>query len=442
MPSPMDSLLNLDPVPLLLVAVTVVVFVVPIFILFPPVPVDTDDVLGQTHSKLGLDPTTSNLPKRISGSAALKERAPKVQSLWIYPIKSCKGIEVVRSNVLPTGLEHDRLFTFAMLGGTTPANGQQPDNVWKFQTQRQLPLLANVTTDIWLPDINKESRALGRPKEGFLVVKFPWTDAGWRSVSQRFVAKLSRGWSAVPKKEFILPLEFPSSEEQKQQGYEFGEVKVWKETVSALNMSKEIPPELSQYLGAKGKLGLFRMDPEVRQREVFRCAMTKDALGYQPIVDFQDAYPLHLLNLSSVVDLESKVQKDKDLDYLDPRRFRANIIISGTEAYNEDEWRRIKCAPSNEEDGDVCEFDVSCRTVRCKMPNVNPEDGKRHRAEPDYALRKYRDVDEGAPKNGCLGVQMVPIYPDAKNAKELSFIISVGMSITVEGKGEHVYIPQ
>jgi hypothetical protein len=76
------------------------------------------------------------------------------------------------------------------------------------------------------------------------------------------------------------------------------------------------------------------------------------------------------------------------------------------------------------------------------MPNVNPDDGQRHRAEPDYALRKYRDVDEGAPKNGCLGVQMVPIYPDTDNMADLSFFISVGMPIEVQEKGEHVYIPQ
>lgn len=37
-------------------------------------------------------------------------------------------------------------------------------------------------------------------------------------------------------------------------------------------------------------------------------------------------YPLHLLSLQSVAALESVVKKDENLDYLDPRRFRANII--------------------------------------------------------------------------------------------------------------------
>jgi uncharacterized protein YcbX len=37
-------------------------------------------------------------------------------------------------------------------------------------------------------------------------------------------------------------------------------------------------------------------------------------------------YPLHLLNLASLRDFETKVKKDDDLRELDPRRFRANII--------------------------------------------------------------------------------------------------------------------
>jgi uncharacterized protein YcbX len=37
-------------------------------------------------------------------------------------------------------------------------------------------------------------------------------------------------------------------------------------------------------------------------------------------------YPLHLLNLASVRDLETVVAKGDKMQHLDPRRFRANII--------------------------------------------------------------------------------------------------------------------
>jgi uncharacterized protein YcbX len=70
---------------------------------------------------------------------------------------------------------------------------------------------------------------------------------------------------------------------------------------------------------------LFRVDPG-RLREVKRCAPRKEEAGYQPTTGFQDAYPLHLINVSSVKDLEGKIGKVEGLEELDVRRFRANII--------------------------------------------------------------------------------------------------------------------
>lgn len=39
-------------------------------------------------------------------------------------------------------------------------------------------------------------------------------------------------------------------------------------------------------------------------------------------------YPIHILGLSSVRDLETQVKKDADLHELEPKRFRANIFGS------------------------------------------------------------------------------------------------------------------
>lgn len=73
------------------------------------------------------------------------------------------------------------------------------------------------------------------------------------------------------------------------------------------------------------------------------------------------------------------------------------------------------------------------------MPNVDPDTGIRHRAEPDRALRKYREVDEGAPKNGCLGMQLCPMFTKEGS---LETVVEVGMSLTVIQKGSHLYIAQ
>jgi uncharacterized protein YcbX len=118
--------------------------------------------------------------------------------------------------------------------------------------------------------------------------------------------------------------------------------------------------------------------------------------------------------------------KVKGAPRLSAARFRANLIITGPEAYHEDTWRRIKIG--------YYEYDVSCRTVRCKMPNVDQVTGERHPSEPDKTLRSFRSVDAGAPNLGCLGMQMVPV------AKESA--LRVGDEITVLEVGEHEYIKQ
>lgn len=429
----MDSLTS--PGAIFALVVTLVVFLLPIFIIFPPIPVEKSDVLRQTHTKLGIRPRDSNL--RTQHSAVHQPRIGRpttVQSLFIYPVKSFRGVELSRATVLPTGLEHDRIFALAQHKGI-PADGP-----WEVLTQRQIPLMANIKVDVWLPDPEKKSRQIGRVEEPFLVIRFPWTDSGPRRLVQRLAAKLSRGLRAVPEKEFLLPLNFPSEQDIAARGYRLDAVKIWRDTPSALNMESELPVELARYLGVKNRLTIFRMDP-TRQREVFRCAPTKASLGYQPIVDFHDAYPLHLLSLTSIRHLESKIQKDESIQHLEAQRFRGNIIISGAEAYDEDDWRSVcfKRGVQGQGDGLSSVFDVSCRTVRCKLPNVDPNTGIRHGAEPDRAIRKYREVDEGAPKMGCLGMQLCPVFPKSGAGVQLQSVLEVGMEVDVLQRGSHFY---
>ncbi|KAH7328212.1 MOSC domain-containing protein [Stachybotrys elegans] len=443
-----SSVSPFDPLSIFLYLVTISLLVIPLFIIFPPIPVERSDALRQTHKRLGLHGRRSNLSDQYSPAHGAQPGKPGiVQSLFIYPVKSCRGIELAKSRVLPSGLEHDRLYTLAQLraprqGAAPPGaqDGEHEEELWEFATQRQLPLLANVKVELWQPDKTKKSRLLGELTDSFIVMRFPWSDKGIAGAVQWLVAKLSRGWRGVPEKEILLPLEFPPQRDIEACGYKYANVKIWKETVSALNMDTELPPELALYLGAKARLGLFRMDP-TKQRPVFRCAPTKEAIGYQPVVDFHDAYPIHMLCLSSVQDLTKKIQKDKDIQKLDARRFRANLILSGTGPYEEESWRSVTFRSVDGKEVE-CEFDVSCRTVRCKMPNVDPDTGIRHKTEPDHAIRKYRNVDQGAPKHGCLGMQLCPLLPSNNGAAGLESLIEVGMQIDKVELGSHLYIDQ
>ncbi|KAG5971667.1 hypothetical protein E4U58_007278 [Claviceps cyperi] len=369
-----------------LVAVTVMVFMVPILMIFPPLPVETGDALRQTHRRLGRPVHRSILPSRSTPEQQPQPaKVPTIKSLFIYPIKSCRGIELDRSKVLPTGLEHDRLFTFAQLKPMAGQSGR-----WECLTQRQLPLLANVKVDVWLPDPSKRNRQLGHSDARFLVVRFPWQAPGWRGTMHFLAAKLSRGLSASPEKQFILPLEFPSQEEIKARTYEFSHVKIWEDAVQVLNMSADLPPQLAMYLGAKHQLALFRSDPSSR-RQVFRnIAAPEDTLGHESVVEFQDGL-------------------------LDPRNTTKMIgspFGSGVQVTIE---------------------------TRCKLPNVDPATGVRHCVEPDRSLRKYRQIDDGAPRMGCLGMQICPVFPNTGTPAQLESYVEAGMHVEVLKRGPHRY---
>lgn len=275
---------QLDATAIIILSTTLIVFFIPVLIIFPPIPVQITDILQQTHSKIGLPRERSKL------SSTSSDDAPKIQSLHIYPVKSCREIELVRSKVIPSGLEHDRLYTFARLRNA--ADETQPQVIWEFLTQRECPLLANLDVDIWLPDTTKKLRSRETSPDGFIHVRFPRprSQGRLRDVLALLAAKLSRGWRASPELEFLLPLGFPSDEDIAANGYEHGDVKIWKDVARALNLGSGLPAELKTYLGIKPehRLGIFRIDPKA-QREVYRCAPRKETLGYQPVVDFQDA---------------------------------------------------------------------------------------------------------------------------------------------------------
>ncbi|KAK4146812.1 uncharacterized protein C8A04DRAFT_9499 [Dichotomopilus funicola] len=448
--------------------ITVFAFFLPILIYFPPFPPSKRDALLETHHNAGRSvPVTAEGTARNNAKDGV-EKSPRtstdggrIRSLWIYPIKSCRGIELRQSRVLPTGLEFDRLYMFAQLRSPFPApsspsaDGSGPvDHTWHFITQRQFPLLATVQVDLFVPKGEADSDKAA--SEAFLLVRFPWKERGLRGVLESAAAKLARGWRAQSEKEFVLPVAFPDVEVEESQprGYTHEKVTIWRDTVSALNMEAELPRELRLYLGVSNRLGLFRVDP-ARLREVRRCAPTPAEAGYQPVAGFQDAYPLHLLNLKSVHDFDAKIDKDKDLQELDPRRFRANIIVDNNDdssPYDEETWKKIRFTPepgnrkdsngSNGEKLDTSTFHVSCRTVRCKMPNVDQDSGYRHPVQPDKALRKFREVDEGAKRMGCLGMQVTPLFTNPGLPEGRKSWVEVGMSVEVLERGHHVYILQ
>jgi len=77
-----------------------------------------------------------------------------LDSLHIYPVKSCRGIDVAQVELTATGLKHDREWMIVSPAG-------------RFMTQREEPRLALIET--WL---DEEGLQLGLPGSGDLFVPF------------------------------------------------------------------------------------------------------------------------------------------------------------------------------------------------------------------------------------------------------------------------------
>jgi uncharacterized protein YcbX len=118
-------------------------------------------------------------------------------------------------------------------------------------------------------------------------------------------------------------------------------------------------------------------------------------------VSFADGYPLLLANTASLAALNDLIaESDSMASPLPMERFRPNVVISGAQAWVEDEWTggRIRI-------GDV-NFRVPKPCGRCIVTTTDQETGERGH-EPLRTLSRHRHV-----KNGLLfATNLIPDAP-------------------------------
>jgi len=109
-------------------------------------------------------------------------------------------------------------------------------------------------------------------------------------------------------------------------------------------------------------------------------------LGFKAGVplSFADGYPLLLASEASLADVNARTDGTHVM-----AQFRPNIVVSGIDAFAEDDWRRIRI-------GDVV-FRVDAPCARCVMITVDPARGERRAdGEPMRTLLGYRKSDTNA----------------------------------------------
>lgn len=277
----------------------------------------------------------------------------RVKALFTYPVKSGRGVELRVSEVESVGLRYDRLFSFAQLIPAKAGSGKEGQDEWRFITQREFPRLALLSTELWLPDPRQPSStdttatprdSRGTPRrrslrsipgttsslngsdpvndwhanDGCLIIRFPY-DPDFNPFGLRSRTVTIR-----------LPLS-PTPERAEAKRYQYQELSIWKDRPMAINMSTEIPTDLmaklKEVLWVRAPLALFRVDDD-HHRTVSRNLPEEFADRFK--VKLADSYPLHILNLASVRDIDGRLpDRAAFKGRLDARRFRANIYIEG-----------------------------------------------------------------------------------------------------------------
>ncbi len=149
-------------------------------------------------------------------------------------------------------------------------------------------------------------------------------------------------------------------------------VKIWQDNCEAIHLNRQFDQWFQQILNIPCKLVFM---PEESQRAV-DPAYAKN----REQTRFSDGFPLLLISEASLADLNRRLPAPVSM-----QRFRPNLVVSGCDAYAEDNWQTFQI-------GDIL-FQVVKPCSRCIITTIDPQTGKRNSQEPLQTLMQYRKKD-------------------------------------------------
>jgi len=275
----------------------------------------------------------------------------QISEVNIYPIKSLKGIALEESLVEKRGLTFDRRWMLT-------------DKDGMFFTQRETPKMATVS-------VNLNGDGVIAAADGFEAMH--------------------------------IPREPDSGERQR--------VVVWKNEVDALTYGGMVSEWFSDVLERNCQLVLM---PESTERHVSeRFDQGND------IVSFADGYPLMLLGEGSLADVNERLHdRYRDEEYgeklpLPMNRFRPNLVVRGSDPFEEDRWAKIRVGETI--------FRVAKPCGRCVMTTVDQARGEFDGKEPLKTMATFRmakdvfptsyEAFEQKPNAVLFGENLIPENP-------------------------------
>lgn len=154
-------------------------------------------------------------------------------------------------------------------------------------------------------------------------------------------------------------------------------VRVWASECDAVAVSAGADAWLSEYLGLACRL--VHMPGTTRRMSNPRYA------GAGKLVGFADGYACLATSEASLADLNSRLVA-KSHRALPMNRFRPNIVVAGSRAYDEDRWKEVAIGEAV--------FRAAKPCGRCQVTTTDQATGEITGPEPLATLATYRDHPE------------------------------------------------
>ena len=236
---------------------------------------------------------------------------PHIARLFIYPIKSCGGIELSTACLTETGLAHDRQFMLVDAQG-------------RFLSQRELARMALIHPQI-------DGKLLRVRAPGMAELVLPLEAPADASIGASMDAPA------------VLP------------------VQLWGYNMPALDVGPEAAEWFGTFLGQAG-VRLVRFDPSHR-----RASDTKWTGDATALNQFSDGFPILVLSQSALDGLNQRLLA-QGWPAATLQRFRPNIVIEGVPDHEEDLAVELQLPGS----ASPIRLGLVKPCPRCPIPNIDP----------------------------------------------------------------------
>lgn len=260
--------------------------------------------------------------------------AVHLSALFIYPVKSLRGIAVDSAEIDALGLVGDRRFLIV-------------DALGQFLTQRTLPRMAQIATALTADTLTLSADGHG-------------------SIS--------------------IPRETPPDNTPAHIT-----VSVWR---SKNLLADDCGPEPAAWLSSflQTSVRLVRIGPHFRRPVLYKSAFAPPSAAANPtrienrlvgddLFTFADGYPFLVVSEASLAQLNDRLIS-RGAEPVPMDRFRPNLVLAGCEPFAEDTWPRLRI-------GDIT-FRATGPCSRCAITTTDQLTGERDGPEPLRTLATFR----------------------------------------------------